>query len=394
MYTVHAGYYYKGDLFVLGSKVKPYIFRSMEVDDGSNQSIFDDLLSNTGSAFEHFDVPKCKSPENLSEICNKDRELSYNGEVISISSTEDFLALVCNDEDGTSVLIYPISASLLQNYNNFAQKLLLPFHRQSSQEQRFSNQLSSFHIVTSSDMSQCLSSSQITVPLHLFGSLFGWESSVRTLPVLLCGLQDGSVYFLPVDISTSNPELSWQLLCAVDSPVIDIFSVKLNRTLSEKESVAVELQRSLGLAILEPSHSLLDAVIIVGVSGKCCLMTAMPALGSKTADWFRVASVFTLPSSVECVCCRDQTLFISSGQCIQKCSLTLLREEECEQKRYRVEVKSEILHSASVSSMWLSLSGIGSKREKNICLVQVKREPYRFRNQWQEKVSNSGCYLC
>ena len=346
---------------VLGNKVKPCVFRSVEADDGSNQSIFDDLLSDTGSAFEYFDVPKYKPPESLCEICEEDRVLSCTGEVINICCTKEFLALVCLVEDGTSVLIYPMNTSLPQKCNNFAQKLSLPLHRQLPQGQRFPNHLSSFYVVTCSDVQQCLSSSQVIVPQHLFSSLFGWESSVRTLPVLLCSLPDGSVYFHPVDISASNPSLSWQLLCTVDSPVIDIFSVRLSRTLSERESIAAELQHSLGLSILEPSHSVLDAVIIVGASGKCCLMTAMPALGSRTADHFRVVTVFTLPSSVQCVCCRDQTLFISSGNCIQKCSLTLLREEGSERKRYGVKVDSELLHNASVSSLWLS----GIEKNKN-----------------------------
>lgn len=325
----------------------------MEVDNGSNQFIFDDLLCDAGSAFEYFDVPKCKPPEPMCEICEEDRVLSCSGEVINICCTEGFLALACMGGDGISVLIYPMEKVLSQKCNKFAQKLPLPF-----QGHKCPNHLPSVHVVTSSDVHQFISSSQVSVPLHLFSSLFGWESSVRTLPVLLCSLPDGSVYFHPIDLNMSNLAWSWQLLCAVDSPAVDILSVKLNRTLSERESVAVELQRSLGLSILEPSHLVLDAVLVVGASGKCCLMTAMPALGSRTADNFRIVTMFTLPSSVCCVCCRDQTLFISSGQCIQKCSLTLLREEESERKRYRVDVNSEQLHTASVSSMWLSLSGM------------------------------------
>ena len=323
----------------------------MEVDanDGNNQSIFEDLLNTSEPAFTENNIPH-NLADDIHEVGEKDQVLSDCGDVLGICCTKEIFALVSADKDGSTVSIYSLSQLTSMENGSFAQKLPLP----SSQKKQSHQFLQTLHVVLCDVDDQGVSSSQITIPSHLFSSLFGWESSVRSLPVLVCAFTDGSVFYHPADLTASRIESPWLLLCAVDSSVVDILPTKINRTLSEKESVAAELKKALGMNQSAPCLSLLDAIIVVGNSGKCCLMTAMPALTSQPQGYKRLVTMFTLPSSVECVSCRDGGLFVSCGQNILKCSLTLIREEREERRHHRVEVQSDQLICASVNAMWSS----------------------------------------
>ncbi|KAK7107284.1 uncharacterized protein [Littorina saxatilis] len=359
---------------------------SMDIDepDGCNHSIFGDLLSDPEPTFQDSDIPKNKGPDehNVCDMCEKDKIVSCSGKVIGICCTEEFLALACLEAKEAVVLIYPMNRLSSENPDNFAHKLPLPTHRISA-GLKSEEQSPKLQVVVSSD-GNCSSSSQMFVPPHLFSSVFGWESSVRNLSALLYSLPDGSVYCHPVDLTTSNPVSSWRLLCTVDSPVKDILSIKVNRTLTERESIAADLQKSMGLTMAPSSHSTLDAVLVVGASGKCCLMAVMPTQGSVTTDFFGVTTVFTLPSRVQCCCSRDQTVFVSSGHTISKCSLTLCRDEGSECKQFGVDVNSEQLFSASVSSMWLS------GPENTLVCETVNRDLVEFDTSVQATEDNKG----
>ncbi|XP_076466678.1 uncharacterized protein LOC143297949 [Babylonia areolata] len=352
--TTIGGNVYKKKLMPSASSLSNEL---METDGGSNQSIFDDLLNENEPDFTDFSTDCSKLPDNVCEISEEDKVLACNKNISCVACAKDFLIVVCADGDESVMMVYSLSDVQSQVSPDVAIRLPLPSCRFPQSKNTSSCQFSRLSIVTPEEDNR-QSSSQVCVPAHLFSLLFGWEASVRSLPIVMCSLMDGSVYFHPVDLSAGSlQQLSWQLLCKVDSPVVDLLCMKMNRTLSEQESVAAELHSALGLSVRTPSHSLLDAFLVVGASGKCCGIAAMPTLGAaaSSADCHKVVAMFSLPGSVGSSCCQENMLYVSSlSSQILKCQLTLVRQEGREKARFSISVRSEHLFSASVSSMWFS----------------------------------------
>ncbi|KAL8573477.1 hypothetical protein ACOMHN_047748 [Nucella lapillus] len=358
----------------------------METDSGgSNRSIFEDLLNEDNQDLTtDFSTDQCKPPDDaVCELSDQDRVMSCGMDVRCLSRAQDFLAVLCSDESETVMLVYSMSALEKSNPKKsdrpadvLAVRLSLP---QCSFPSHSVNQSSRLTVVASENT--CLSSSQVSVPSHLFSILFGWEISVRSLPVVVCSTPDGSVYFHAVDLTVRYPpHTSWKLLCVVDSPVVDVLFMTLNRTLTEQESATAQLHNALGLPVRTPSHATLDALLVVGASGKCCLTVAMPPSGSAafSSDCHKVVAMFTLPGNVGSVCCRESALYVSAGACrqIQKCQVRLVRQGEGERRQFGVEVQAEPLFSASVSFMGFSGGGTSLMcRTVNGDLIEIESEP-------------------
>jgi hypothetical protein len=349
-------------------------------DDDSNKSIFDDLLSEqeqpkSAPSF-FFDAPRSK-PENpadeciICEVTEEDRILSCGKEVVGISCTEDLLVLTCCDEkEGLVVQAYSLKEDSIRenSQRNCALRIPLPsstgilgvrntWSKACAPKLRlvtFAEKETSACQSTSSSSSS--SSSQIILPPHLFSLLFGWETKVRILPVLLCSLPGGDAYFQAVDLTNTGSTHSWQQVCALSTPVVDIFCMKLKRNLSENEAISVELHQGLGMTSKSASHSSLDTALVVGRSGRCCVLTAVPAIASNKADYRLMTVTFELPNAVRCACMLDGRLCVSTGQSVVRHTLMLHSEkQDGEQKKFKVQVQTEMLRSGcAISSLWLS----------------------------------------
>ncbi|KAK7476207.1 hypothetical protein BaRGS_00032561 [Batillaria attramentaria] len=327
--------------------------RTTDKEEAGNHSIFDDLLKQQNQ------LPSSTADQPV-QILPRDLVLSAGCEVKKILCLKDYVILLCFDGTGLLVRWYPAGQlnSSEVNSDGFL-PILLPYKTGLSNQ--LQPRLTGIAVVTSVNSESMnegddISSSQLCLPLHLFSALFGFESSVRTLPVLVFGLKEGTVFYLPLDCNSSSSKmtLSLKLLCCLSSAVVDISSISASRTLSEREAVATELQRSLGLHMLAPSHATLDALIITGASGQCCLLTTVPDPCSTDGGLTKLVLTFTLTGAVVCCCSKDKSMFVCTGRGIERCSLTVCCDDERERDQFKVDVTCEELHVASVSKMWLS----------------------------------------
>lgn len=321
---------------------------------GSNQSIFDDLLQDP-NPFD-FQEPLDKSSTAVTFICGEDKILASEKEIRSMCCSNDILALVCCSPESSENFIHLFSIKYLsfQNCIQTGFHLNFPPLLDFSNEQMHSRRiLPKIYFVTAAEADSTFPT-QIKLPHHLFSALFGFEAAVKGQCVVVCGTVTGEVYYQPITSQASNFETHWHLLCTVNCPIIDICYLKVKRSLTVKESVAAELHRSLGLPEFQTSGALLDALVVCGSFGQCCLLSAVPKVGGTYFEFTTVSLPFSLPSNISYCCSEEETLFISTEQCIQKNVLTLLRDENCEQEKYQVSVTCQDLHTAQVKAMWLT----------------------------------------
>lgn len=276
-----------------------------DIPDVSNDSIFDDLLNKEPVLTGDFEVKSVNEYKEYKfcEILENDLLIRCDSTIIGICFSEDILVLLCRGFKGKEdacVLVYSSNQKESQYLSdNYKQKFQLPIQLTAvSKESSMAFPKISVVVVENSDL-HCSSSSIMPVPLHLFSLVFGWAASVRNLPVLLLSYPGGSVYFRPLDLSPLKSMSSWRLLCNLETPLVDILCVKVARRLNEAESVAAVLRKALGGQNETSSNFTIDAMLVVGGSGKCCVIAAAPSQASLQTDFSKATMMFSLPDTVK-----------------------------------------------------------------------------------------------
>lgn len=159
----------------------------------------------------------------------------------------------------------------------------------------------------------------------LFKLLFGIDAALTESPVVLCGLPDGCLYFLPLRLPGCRP----RALYSLEEPVIFVGTFSLDKS--------------------SPEHA--QCLVAIGEQGRVVLIRTGKGQqergeGNNTACFLDMR----LPGSLMCGCIVNNTFYYSIGSDLLKVDLQSgSLEKEGQNRKEDTSNKTEALHQSSTS---------------------------------------------